>query len=105
MKDVNGLKGLHRVRTMQSTKKRSIPRIQSSAYVELYMLQKEKERILKEDERLSMRKETIKNRLKDIDEEMNKLQEAEDRGKTAIFSSSSECNGNKKEWKRMSLSY
>ena len=44
MRDVDNLRGLHSVRTMQSSKKRSIPRIQSSAYLDLFMLQKEKAR-------------------------------------------------------------
>ncbi len=106
MKDVDGLKGLHGLRTMQSTKKRSIPRILSSAYVDLYMLQKEKERILKENEGLSMRKEIIRKRLKELDVEMNRLQEVKDRGEVVT----SECgytheNGIKKEWKRISLNY
>ena len=48
MRDVNSLPGLHKLRTMFSAKKRSIPRVQSSTYLDLYMLDKEKERSLKE---------------------------------------------------------
>ncbi len=57
MRDVDSLPGLHAVRTMQSSKKRSIPRIQSSSYLDLYMLQKEKDRLIKENERLLMKME------------------------------------------------
>lgn len=110
MRDVNSLKGLHGVRTMQSAKKRSIPRIQSSSYLDLYMLKKEKERLLKEDERVDMKKESIKKRLEDIDLEMNKLQEAEAAVKAIVNTSSSggvftEEDGGQKEWKKISLSY
>ena len=110
MRDVNTLGGLHVIRTMLSAKKRSIPRVQSSAYLDLYMLNKEKERLLKESERLGLRDTTIKKRLEDIDAEMNKLQKAE----TAV-----KANGNEnfsertftqkdrvqREWKKMPLSY
>lgn len=110
MRDVNSLRGLHGVRTMQSAKKRSIPRIQSSTYLDLYMLKKEKERLLKEDERLCMKKDSIKKRIEDIGLEMNKLQESETAVKATADSSFSEGaftqrNGGKKEWKKMPLSY
>lgn len=104
MRDVNNLKGLHIVKTMQSTKKRSIPRIQSSAYLDLYMLNKEKERLIKEDEKLCMRREAIKKRLQEIDLDTNKLQEAEAIVKTT-GRTSTQKNEVKKEWKKMSLNY
>ncbi|MDP3011508.1 MAG: hypothetical protein Q8N27_02215, partial [Candidatus Hydromicrobium sp.] len=63
MRDVNTISGIHAVRTMISTKKHSIPRIQSSIYLDLYMLKKEKERLLKEAERLDLRITVIKKRL------------------------------------------
>ena len=77
MRDVDSLKGLHAVRTMQSSKKRSIPRIQSSAYLDLFMLQKEKDRLIKENERLLMKMEQTNKRLVGIDIDINKLQETE----------------------------
>lgn len=110
MRDVNSLRGLHVLRTMHSTKRRSIPRFQSSTYLDLYMLNKEKERLLKEGERLGMRNTAIKKRLEEIDSEMNKLQEAEAAVKTNTDSGSSghtstQRNRVKKEWKKMSLNY
>jgi hypothetical protein len=95
---------------MLSTKKRSIPRVQSSAYLDLYMLGKEKERLLKEGERLALRDTVIEKRLKDIDSEMGKLQEAEAIAKSSVNTNSSEPtypqgNSVKKEWKKMPLSY
>ena len=110
MKDVNNLKGIHGARTMQSRKKRSIPRVQSSTYLDLYMLDKEKERLLKEDKKLSMRKDDIKRRLEEIEQETSKLQESEAIVKTTANKSSSgrtfaQTNGAKKEFKTMALTY
>ena len=110
MRDVNSLPGLHKLRTMFSAKKRSIPRIQSSAYLDLYMLNKEKERLLKERERLGARDTIVKKRLEEIDLAVNKLQEAEVAGKVNTNLSSSgdiftQKDAVKKEWKKMSLNY
>jgi len=111
MKDVNGLKGLHGLRTMFSSKKRSIPRIQSSAYLDLYMLNKEKERLLKETDRLGLRNTDVKKRLEEIDLETSKLQETEAIVKTSSGKTSSsrrtftQKGGVKKEWKKFSLNY
>jgi hypothetical protein len=110
MRDVNSLPGLHKLRTMFSAKKRSIPRVQSSAYLDLYMLNKEKERLLKESERVGMRDTGIKKRLEEIDLQMNKLQET-DVAKGASTNSSfpertfTQEKGAKKEWKKMTLNY
>jgi len=110
MKDVNSLKGIHGAGTMQSRKKRSIPRVQSSTYLDLYMLDKEKERLLKEDRKLSMRKDDIKRRLEEIEQETGKMQETEAIVKPTANKSSSgrafaQTNGMKKEFKTMALSY
>ena len=110
MRDVNSLPGLHKLRTMFSSRKRSTPRAQSSSYLDLYMLGKEKERLLKESERLGMRDTGIKKRLEEIDLETNKLQGAEAVGKANTNLSSSgdaftQKDGAKKEWKKMTLNY
>jgi hypothetical protein len=47
VRGITELSGLREIRTMTSSKKRSIPRVQSSAYLDLYMLKKEKDRIEK----------------------------------------------------------
>ena len=118
MRDVNSLPGLHKLRTMFSAKKRSIPRVQSSTYLDLYMMNKEKERLLKESERVGMRDAGIKKRLEEIDLEMNRLQGVETSVKSSGSPSSSrreqsrttesaytQRNGVKKEWKKFSLNY
>jgi predicted nuclease with TOPRIM domain len=110
MKDVNSLKGIHGAGTMQSRKKRSIPRVQSSAYLDLYMLNKEKERLMKEDGKLSMKKDGIRKRLEEIEHETSRIQEAESVTKAAESTNSSgrafaQTNGAKKEFKTMALTY
>ena len=115
MRDVNSLPGLHKLRTMFSAKKRSIPRVQSSTYLDLYMMNKEKERLLKESERVGMRDTGIKKRLEEIDLEMNRLQGVETPVKSGgtfrneqsrtTESAYTQRNGVKKEWKKFSLNY
>ena len=111
MRDVNTISGIHAVRTMNSTKKRSIPRIQSSTYLDLYMLNKEKERLLREAERLNLRNTVIRKRLEEISLEMDKLQDAEivsNAGEGKINPSGRAFNQKKevkKEWKKMPLNY
>jgi len=110
MKDVNNLKGIHGAGTMQSRKKRSIPRVQSSTYLDLYMLDKEKERLQKEDRKLSMRKDGIRKRLEEIEIEISRMQGAESTTKTTKSPNSpgrtfAQTNGAKKEFKTMALTY
>ena len=111
MRDVNTLSGIHTVRTMISTKKHSIPRMQSSTYLDLYMLNKEKERLLKEAERLDLRNTVIKKRLEEIKLEADKLQDAENaaNGTGGKINPSGRAfnqkNEVKKEWKKMPLNY
>jgi len=74
------------------------------------MLNKEKERLLKEDRKLSMRKDDIKRRLEEIEQETSKMQETEAIVKPTANKSSSgrafaQTNGTKKEFKTMALSY
>ena len=110
MKDVSNLPGLHALRSMFSTKKRSMPRGQGSAYLDLFMLGKEKERLLKENERLAMRQTVVKKRLEEIDREVSKLQEVETAAEARTNISTSGCSyaqkgGAEKEWKKMALNY
>ncbi|MBU4346287.1 MAG: ankyrin [Candidatus Omnitrophica bacterium] len=110
MRDVNSLSGLHKLRTMFSAKKRSIPGVHRSPYLDLFMLDKEKERLLKEDERQCRLMETTKKRLEDIDLEINKLQGAETAIKADADSGFSKHTLTqkaevKKEWKKFTLNY
>jgi hypothetical protein len=120
MRDVNSLLGLHAARTIFSAKKRSIPGVHRSVYLDLFMLGKEKERLLKEDERQCRLIETNKKRLEDIDMEVNRLQGVDPSAFGGLSGNSSgtpssqsrtteraytQRNGIKKEWKKMPLSY
>lgn len=110
VRSVNDIRSLRNIRSMRSTGKNSIPKNQSSTYLDLYMLNIEKERLLKEDESLSMRKNTIRKRLEEIKLEMDRLQEAE-----AIVEATRNVGSSggtftqedevKKDWKKMPLNY
>jgi len=77
VRGVTELSGLREIRTMHSSRKRSIPRVQSSAYLDLYMLRKEKDRLEKEVYILDKRKKSMQKRLAEIDDQMSSLQEME----------------------------
>lgn len=112
MRDIYEIKGLQETRTMHSIVKRSIPRMQSSIYLDLYVLKKEKERLEKEDSRLDMRKKNIKKRLDEIILEMEKLGGLEkeghstnDAGIRVENAKKGDLKKEKKEWKTMTLNY
>jgi hypothetical protein len=95
---------------MQSIKSHFIPGSQGSTYLNLYVLEKEKERLLKEDERLHMRRDFIKKRLEEIDSEVNKLQNVETTDKDNGHNNSSSSilsqkDEEKKDWKKMPFDY
>lgn len=115
---VSDISGLRNIRSMHSTGKRSIPRVASSAYLDLYMLRKEKERLEKEDAILEKRKAGIQKRLDDIRKEMEVLEKAGQQEKEwqavhgevvneALYKKSASIKEEpqEKKWKKMSLSY
>jgi hypothetical protein len=74
-KGVTDISGMHSMRTLQSTGKRSVPRgYQSSAFIDLYMLGKERERLEKEFGVMERRRSVIERRLKDRAKETEKLE-------------------------------
>jgi len=97
------LSGLREMRTMHSSKKRSIPRVQSSAYLDLYMLGKEKDRMEKEMFILEKRKTSLQKRLDEIAVEMKKLEGAETLEKRVAPDEFN--NHRKKDWKTMPMTY
>jgi len=103
VRGVTELSGLREMRTMHSSKKRSIPRVQSSAYLDLYMLGKEKDRMEKEMFILEKRKTSVQKRLDEIAVEMKKLEEAETRGQQATPDEFKK--NHKKDWKTMAMTY
>jgi hypothetical protein len=101
MKDVDTLKGLHGVKTPSSSKKRSISRVQSSAYLELYMMEKERERLVKESKRLEIRHNQVKGRLKEIDEYREDVQRSTVKKAPVPV----EEEAPPKVWKKVSMKY
>jgi len=101
---ITDVAGLQNIKSLHSTGKRSIPRLESSAYLDIYMLQKEKERLEREIYMMEKRKSAIQKRLADIHEEMEVLQKSaqqERPQKVNIVKTKKE----EKRWKRMALNY
>ncbi len=103
MKGVSEISGLRSVKSMHSTGKRSIPRVESSAYLDLYMLKKEKDRLEKEIYILDKRNKDTQKKLDDINKEMDKLQKAEAGRKEKVLQEFEKPS--EKEWKTMKLKY
>ena len=103
MKGVSEISGLRSIKSMHSGGKRSIPRVQSSAYLDLYMLRKEKDRLEKEIYILDKRKKDIQKKLDEINKEMEKLQKAKTGRKERILKEPEKPA--EKEWKTMRLKY
>lgn len=103
MKGVSEISGLRSIKSMHSSGKRSIPRVQSSAYLDLYMLRKEKDRLEKEIYILDKRKNEIQKRLDDVNKEMEKLQKAETERKEYV--SQGVKKPSEKEFKMLPLKY
>ena len=106
VRGVTELSGLREVRTLHSAKKRSIPRVQSSTYLDLYMLKKEKDRLEKETYVLDKRKKSMQKRIDEIGAEMKKLEEAE-QAEPRISQARPEGfkKPSGKDWKTMHLKY
>lgn len=69
------IQGIEKLRTMHSTKQRSIPKMQQSSEIELFLLEKEKERFVKEAERLQVRLRTVYERIEVLDGELEAHQQ------------------------------
>lgn len=67
------LRGMHNVKSLQSTGRRSIPPTSKSAFLDLFMLMNKKDRLLQEKTRIRGRREQISNELSAISKNMGKL--------------------------------
>lgn len=102
MKGVTDVGGLRDIRSMHSTGRRSIPKAQSSSYLDLYMLQKERERLEKELSLLEKRRQGSQRRLKEIQEQMETLvKSAQGGGGERAFKK----GPSEKKWQTMVLKY
>lgn len=103
MRRMTEIGGLRDIKTLQSSKKRSIPRVQNPAYLDLYMLYKERDRLEKELYVLDKRKKNIQKRLKEVSSEMDKLEKVEAVKRQANSEGFKKLP--KKDWKAMPLKY
>jgi len=67
------LRGIHNVKSLQSTGKRSIPATEKSAFLELFMLLNKKERLLQERVMLRGRREQVNEAVATISRNMAEL--------------------------------
>ena len=104
---VSDISGLRNMRSMHSTGQRSIPRVASNAYLDLYMLRKENERLEKEEAILEKRKAVIQKRLEDIKKEMELLEKLDQQGKERQDKNREveKEEPQEKKWKKIGLSY
>jgi len=104
---VGDIGGLRNIRSMHTSGKRSIPRVESSAYLDFYMLRKEEERLEKEDAMLQKRKAAIQKRLEDIKKEKEALEGLYKQEKEQQAGPKEVTNEEpqEKKWKKMSLGY
>ena len=107
MRGVTDVSGLREIRSLRSTGKRSIPRVQSSAYLDLYMLEKEKERLVKEAALLEKRSRAILKRLGDIQRQAETLEKSasQPEGRKGKDGRAGEPSGPGKKWKTFSVNY
>ncbi len=107
MRGMTDVSGLREIRSLRSTGKRSIPRVQSSANLDLYMLEKEKERLVKEAALLEKRSRAILKRLGDIQRQAESLEKSGSRteGRKGKDERGGEPTSPGKKWKTFSVNY
>jgi hypothetical protein len=103
VRGVTEIKGLSETRTLQGSKKRSMPRSQNATYLGIFILGKERDRLEKEMFIIDKRKMNMQRRLDEIAVEIKKLKEEEIRGKRATPGAPK--SHHKKGWKTMAMTY
>jgi len=106
MRGVTDVSGLRDIRSMRTTGQRSIPRRQGSAYLELYMLRVEKERLEKEAALLGKRSQGLQKRLEEIQKQMERLERsAQTERPSNGGEKTTERSRPAKKWKSFSVNY
>lgn len=106
MRGVTDARGLRDVRSMHTTGLRSMPRRQGSAYLELYMLRVEQERLEKEAALLSKRSQGIQKRLEEIQKQTERLKpSAQAERPSNGGAKATERSASAKRWKTFSMDY
>lgn len=86
VKSTSELRGMRDVRTMSGSRKRFIPHSRASAYLRLYTLQMEKDRLSPESQSIERRQLLLKRRLEEIRGEIERLEAGGHRtGQTAAL--------------------
>ena len=104
MRGVTDISGLRDIRSMHSTR-RSIPRFKNSAFLDLYMLQKEKERLEKEAALLAKRSQGLQKRLGEIQRQMGGLERSAQTERSGNGGETTERSRPAKKWKSFSVNY
>ena len=94
----NAIKGMHSLKTMSKAHRSAIPEKRDSDYIKMYMLEKEKTRLLYEQSKIMMRLDIIQDRLKEIREFYDTILMHDDNPKQ-------ENNQERKEFVTMSMDY
>jgi hypothetical protein len=106
MRGVTNVTGLRDIRSMRTTGQRSMPRRQGSAYLELYMLRVEQERLEKEAALLAKRSHGLQKRLGEIQKQMEALGRSADSERPSNGGKKTgERNAPAKRWKSFSMNY
>ena len=114
MKGASDLKGMQDSKRRRSNVKRSMPTKADSVYLDLHVLQKEKEGLEKERslldriyERVCKRREIIQGRLDEIGRQMEELQGTAEKQEVQATARGviREDDASEKKWKTLSLSY
>ncbi len=95
-------RGLERIKTLGSTKQRSIPLKQRSLYIELFLLSTERDRFIQEQNRISKSMYSVQERLNGIDTQLRNLKKTLDAKEGKINKIQDE---RKKQWNTVKLSY
>lgn len=74
MRGIQQISSLRNIKSIHSVGARSIPKVQRSSYLELYMLRREKDRLEKEVFALDKRKTAMDRQLNSIAKRIEKLQ-------------------------------
>lgn len=70
MKNLTDISGIHKLKTLSSSGKRSLPTSQKTAFLELYMRQSVKDRLLMEEKRLQGERKRLQEKRKQINQNL-----------------------------------
>jgi tRNA(Ser,Leu) C12 N-acetylase TAN1 len=107
MRSMTELVGLRDIRTFRGTGKRVILRVQSSAHLDLYILEKERERLNREAAVLEKRSRTVQKRLEEIQVQVKSLARSVPKTKdlTPTAGKRGKQGGHPQQWKTQPLGY